>query len=124
MDNNIIYLSVPRKDNRINCTSDDLYNDLYEFWMNTDSIYRNFSGFIDDDINGIFITHEHSDHVKGVGVLSRKYDIPIYANADTWSAMESSIGKIKVLNLTGTRKFRRNSESSMATLFKRIRAPR
>ena len=39
-----------------------------------------------NDLNGIFITHEHSDHIKGVGVLSRKYDIPIYANADTWSA--------------------------------------
>ena len=51
------------------------------------------------DLNGIFITHEHSDHVKGVGVLSRKYDIPIYANADTWSAMESSIGKIKEHNI-------------------------
>ena len=29
------------------------------------------------EIGGIFITHEHSDHIKGVGVLSRKYDIPI-----------------------------------------------
>ena len=52
-----------------------------------------------NDLNGIFITHEHSDHIKGVGVLSRKYDIPIYANADTWSAMESSIGKIKEHNI-------------------------
>ena len=52
-----------------------------------------------NDLNGIFITHEHSDHIKGVGVLSRKYDIPIYANADTWSAMEQSIGKIKEHNI-------------------------
>ncbi|MFW2491920.1 MBL fold metallo-hydrolase [Clostridium chromiireducens] len=51
------------------------------------------------DLNGIFITHEHSDHIKGVGVLSRKYDIPIYANADTWSAMENSLGKIKECNI-------------------------
>jgi len=51
------------------------------------------------DINGIFVTHEHSDHIKGVGVLSRKYDIPIYANDDTWSAMKSSIGKIKEHNV-------------------------
>ncbi|WP_026887921.1 MBL fold metallo-hydrolase [Clostridium beijerinckii] len=51
------------------------------------------------DLNGIFITHEHSDHIKGVGVLSRKYDIPIYANADTWSAMESLIGNIKEHNI-------------------------
>lgn len=50
-------------------------------------------------IDGIFITHEHLDHIKGVGVLSRKYDIPIYANAHTWSAMESNIGKIKEHNI-------------------------
>lgn len=52
-----------------------------------------------DSIDGIFITHEHSDHIKGVGVLSRKYDIPIYANADTWCVMENSIGKIKEHNI-------------------------
>ncbi|GAB6168787.1 MBL fold metallo-hydrolase [Clostridium carnis] len=51
------------------------------------------------EINGIFITHEHSDHIKGVGVLSRKYDIPIYANANTWAVMENSIGKIKEHNI-------------------------
>ncbi|ATD56103.1 MBL fold metallo-hydrolase [Clostridium chauvoei] len=50
-------------------------------------------------IDGIFITHEHSDHIKGVGVVSRKYDIPIYANANTWTAMENNIGKIKEHNI-------------------------
>lgn len=51
------------------------------------------------EINGIFITHEHLDHIKGVGVLSRKYDIPIYANDKTWAAMESNLGKIKEHNI-------------------------
>ena len=51
------------------------------------------------EIDGIFITHEHSDHVKGIGVISRKYDVPIYANENTWSAMEASIGKIKEHNI-------------------------
>ena len=50
-------------------------------------------------LDGIFITHEHSDHIKGVGVLSRKYDIPIYANDKTWFAMENSLGKIKEHNI-------------------------
>lgn len=57
---------------------------------------------IDEDagkIDGIFITHEHSDHIKGVGVLSRKYDIPIFANEATWISMKDSLGKIKEHNV-------------------------
>jgi len=50
-------------------------------------------------IDAIFVTHEHIDHTKGIGVLSRKYDIPIYANEQTWNAMENSIGKIKEHNI-------------------------
>ncbi|MBC2580920.1 MBL fold metallo-hydrolase [Clostridium sp. DJ247] len=51
------------------------------------------------DIDAIFVTHEHTDHTKGVGVLSRKYDIPIYANAPTWQAMAGTVGKIKEHNI-------------------------
>lgn len=50
-------------------------------------------------IDGIFITHEHVDHIKGVGVLSRKYNIPIYANDNTWAVMGKTIGKIKEHNI-------------------------
>ncbi len=40
------------------------------------------------DVNAIFITHEHIDHIKGLKVIAKKYDIPIYANAKTWDAIE------------------------------------
>ena len=46
------------------------------------------------DIQGLLITHEHTDHIAGAGVLARKYRIPIYANAATWQAMENAIGKV------------------------------
>lgn len=59
----------------------------------------NSIGHKPEELDGIFITHEHSDHIKGVGVISRKYDIPIYANDKTWEAMEGSIGKIKEHNI-------------------------
>lgn len=54
-------------------------------------------GLKGQDIKGIFITHEHSDHIKGLGVLSRKYAIPIYATAKTWHMIlsDKSLGYIE-----------------------------
>lgn len=40
------------------------------------------------DLDGIVVTHEHSDHIKGLRVLARKYELPVYANEKTWKAME------------------------------------
>lgn len=45
-------------------------------------------------LNAILVTHEHGDHVQGVGVLSRRFHIPVYANARTWNAMARRVGKI------------------------------
>lgn len=52
-----------------------------------------------NDIDAIFITHEHVDHIKGVGVLSRRYNIPIFANELTWKGMQKIVGKIKEDNI-------------------------
>lgn len=46
------------------------------------------------EVSGILVTHEHSDHIKGLGVLARRYQIPIYANEKTWKAMNHLIGEI------------------------------
>lgn len=43
-------------------------------------------------LQAILITHEHSDHIKGAGILSRRYDLPVYATEGTWIAMESKPG--------------------------------
>lgn len=45
-------------------------------------------------IDGILVTHEHSDHIAGVGVMMRRYKIPVYANKATWQAMRPALGKI------------------------------
>ncbi len=43
-----------------------------------------------EELKGILITHEHSDHIKGLGVMSRKYHIPIYATAGTIDGIRNS----------------------------------
>lgn len=48
-----------------------------------------------EHLSGILITHEHSDHIKGLGAMARKYKLPIYANEQTWNAMEKHVGKIE-----------------------------
>lgn len=53
-------------------------------------------GLAGKDIDGILITHEHSDHIGGLGVLCRKYGIPIYATDGTINAIKkvSNLGAI------------------------------
>lgn len=40
-----------------------------------------------ETISGLLITHEHSDHIKSIGSISKKYNIPIYTNLETWNAI-------------------------------------
>ena len=51
-------------------------------------------GVAPESLDGILITHEHSDHILGAGVLARKYHVPLYATQETWRAMAGKIGKI------------------------------
>ena len=42
------------------------------------------------NIDAIFVTHEHTDHTKSLGLISSKYNIPIFATKGTWDAFESN----------------------------------
>jgi phosphoribosyl 1,2-cyclic phosphodiesterase len=48
------------------------------------------------EMAGILVTHEHIDHISGLGVMARRYGLPIYATAGTIAAIRetSSVGKI------------------------------
>lgn len=48
------------------------------------------------DLDAILVTHEHSDHIQGLGVLARKYGVPIYTTGGTVDAMtrSKSLGKL------------------------------
>lgn len=49
-----------------------------------------------EEINGILVTHEHIDHIQGLGVFSRKYGVPIYATKGTLKGIEAykNLGKM------------------------------
>ena len=42
-----------------------------------------------ENISGILITHEHTDHTQAIATISKKYNTPIYATPKTWTQMES-----------------------------------
>ncbi len=50
-----------------------------------------------EELSGILITHEHSDHIQGLGVFSRKYGIPIYASKGTIDGIRNykSLGQVQ-----------------------------
>ncbi len=48
-----------------------------------------------EELDAILVTHEHNDHIKGVGVLSRRFNLPVYATEATWAAMPAGIGVIR-----------------------------
>lgn len=52
-----------------------------------------------EDIKGILLTHEHIDHIKGAGVISRTLDIPIYATYGTWQGCLPLMGKLSEKNM-------------------------
>lgn len=50
-------------------------------------------------INAILVTHEHSDHIKGISTISKKFDIPVFATKETFDAMPKQTEKISTKNI-------------------------
>ena len=55
-------------------------------------------GISPEELDAILITHEHSDHTKGIGIVSRKFGLPIYANAPTWQALDEQTKNLDPAN--------------------------
>jgi phosphoribosyl 1,2-cyclic phosphodiesterase len=50
-------------------------------------------------LKAILVTHEHNDHIKGVGILSRKLNLPIYITPESYQASKSYLGELASANL-------------------------
>ena len=46
------------------------------------------------ELDGVMISHEHSDHIHGVGALARRYKLPVYANHATWQRAQHLVGRV------------------------------
>jgi phosphoribosyl 1,2-cyclic phosphodiesterase len=46
-----------------------------------------------DSLDAVFLTHEHSDHSQGIRGISKRYDLPIFANRDTADAVQTKLKK-------------------------------
>ncbi|MBK1834294.1 MBL fold metallo-hydrolase [Roseibacillus ishigakijimensis] len=47
------------------------------------------------DLAGLLITHEHGDHVKGLQVFARKFDVPVYATALTQEVLARKVTSVR-----------------------------
>lgn len=57
-------------------------------------------GLAMEKVRAIFVSHEHTDHIKGVAMLSRKYQLPVYITAPTRKHAKMTLDKKLVLNFT------------------------
>ena len=67
-----------------------------------------------NSLDAILVTHEHSDHIKGLGTLSKKHNIPVFANSGTWNSMVEQKNKIAMENINT---FKTNEEFRIGDFF-------
>jgi len=48
-------------------------------------------------LDGIVVSHEHNDHIQAVGILARRFKLPVYISANTYAAAQKQLGKIDTI---------------------------
>ncbi len=69
---------------------------LFDAGLSGIEIERRFKskGFHPDRLDAIVVSHEHSDHIQGVGVLARRFGLPVYISKMTGQTAGALLGKI------------------------------
>jgi phosphoribosyl 1,2-cyclic phosphodiesterase len=73
-------------------------------------------GVMPEQLDGVLLTHEHGDHICGIEVLCRKFDVPIYCNALTAEAVRSGYTFDRVAAATNWRIFATGAEFSICDI--------
>ena len=55
-------------------------------------------GLSPEDLTAVLVSHEHGDHIRGVGILARRYRLPVYMTRRTQTAAESRMGRIETVH--------------------------
>ncbi|MBE7073579.1 MAG: MBL fold metallo-hydrolase [Clostridiales bacterium] len=55
-------------------------------------------GISPQEIDAIIITHEHSDHIKGLDIFSSRFNTPVYAHHTVWQGLDSKLVKVRIEN--------------------------
>lgn len=53
------------------------------------------AGLSPRNLTAILVSHEHRDHIAGVGVAARRFNRPVYMNERTWNSCRTVLGKIE-----------------------------
>ncbi len=61
-----------------------------------------------ENVNAIILTHAHHDHIAGAGVLSRRYNLPIYMTKEVFSKENLKLGNIIMKKFSINNKFKIN----------------
>mgnify|MGYP000863698787 FL=1 len=79
---------------------------LFDAGLSAKEILRRIesTGFGASELSGIILSHEHQDHVRGVGTLSRRFDLPVFLSQGTLEQLPAQVGKLPSRQLfqTGT----------------------
>lgn len=69
---------------------------LFDAGLSAKEILRrlDLTGVGANELSGIIVSHEHQDHVCGVGTLSRRFDLPVYLSQGTLEQLPTQVGKL------------------------------